>query len=139
MSKTEKRARGDLGERAAARYLRRRFFRILDRNYRAGGAEIDVVAKRRRTLTFVEVKTRRLEPGKETCLTRPAAAVTPEKQEHIVRAARIWLSRHPSPDLSIRFDVIEVLLDPNESRDRVKSVNHIEGAFFARIKRRASA
>lgn len=132
MSKTEKRARGDLGERAAVRYLRRRFYRVLDRNYRAGGAEIDVVAKRRRTLVFVEVKTRRLAPGKETCLTRPAAAVTPEKQEHIVRAARIWLSRHPSSDLSVRFDVIEVLLDPNESRDRVSAINHIEGAFFSR-------
>ena len=132
MSVTEKRARGDLGERAAVRYLRFRLYRILDRNYRAGSAEIDIVAKRRRTLIFVEVKTRRLEKENATRLTRPAAAVTPEKQEHIVRAARIWLSRHPSSDLSVRFDVIEVLLDPHESRDRVSAINHIEGAFFSR-------
>ena len=70
--KTEKRARGDRGEDAAVGYLRRRLYRILDRNYRAGGAEIDIVAKRGKTLAFVEVKTRRLEPGSETRLTRPA-------------------------------------------------------------------
>ena len=132
MSVTEKRARGDLGERAAVRYLRFRFYRILDRNYRAGGAEIDIVAKRRKTLVFVEVKTRRLDEESETRLTRPAAAVTREKQEHIVRAAKIWLARRPSPDLAVRFDVIEVLLDPHDKRDRVRSVRHIPAAFVAR-------
>lgn len=131
MSVTEKRARGDLGERAAVRYLKFRLYRILDRNYRAGSAEIDIVAKRRRTLIFVEVKTRRLEKENATRLTRPAAAVTPEKQEHVVRAAKIWLSRHPF-GLPVRFDVIEVLLDPSESRDRVRSINHIKGAFVSR-------
>ena len=132
MSVTEKRARGDLGERAAARYLRSRFYRILDRNYRAGGAEIDIVAKRGKTLVFVEVKTRRLDEENETRLNRPAAAVTPEKQEHIVRATKIWLSRHPSPALSVRFDVIEVLLDPKSEKDRVKTVRHIPAAFISR-------
>ena len=132
MSVTEKRARGDLGERAAVRYLRFRLYRILDRNYRAGGAEIDIVAKRRRTLIFVEVKTRRLAPGTETVLTSPAAAVTRDKQEHIVRAAKIWLARHPSSDLPVRFDVMEVLLDPKSVRDKVVSVRQIRGAFISR-------
>ncbi|MBO4283898.1 MAG: YraN family protein [Clostridia bacterium] len=132
MSVTAKRARGDLGERAAVRYLRFRFYRILDRNYRAGGAELDVVAKRGKALAFVEVKTRRLDEENETCLNRPAAAVTREKQEHIVRAAKIWLSRHPSKDLSVRFDVIEVLLDPKSEKDRVKSIRHIPAAFISR-------
>lgn len=129
--KTEKRARGDLGERAAVGYLRRRFYRVLDRNYRAGGAEIDIVAKRGKTLAFVEVKTRRLEPGTETRLTRPAAAVTREKQEHILRAARLWLSHRPSADLSVRFDVIEVYLSPNETRGKVLSIGHVKAAFHA--------
>ena len=132
MSATEKRARGDLGERAAVRYLRFRLYRILDRNYRAGGAEIDIVAKRGKTLVFIEVKTRRLTPGDATRLTRPAAAVTPEKQEHIVRAAKIWLSQHPANDRPVRFDVIEVYLDPDDRRDRVTSLSHIKGAFVAR-------
>lgn len=132
MSVTEKRARGDFGEKAAARYLRLRFYRILDRNYRAGGAEIDIVAKRRGVLVFAEVKTRRLAVENETRLTRPAAAVTREKQEHIVRAARFWLSRHPFHDLPVRFDVIEILLAPDRNRERVKSVNHIKGAFLSR-------
>ena len=131
MSKTEKRARGDRGENAAVGYLCRRFYRILSRNYRAGGAEIDVVAKRGRTLVFVEVKTRRLFPGESTRLTRPAAAVTRDKQEHVIRAAKIWLAQHPNPKLSVRFDVIEVYLDPNEARDRVTRIEHIRAAFYA--------
>ena len=132
MSKTEKRARGDLGENAAVRFLRLRFYRILDRNYRAGGAEIDVVAKRGKTLVFVEVKTRRTSPETATRLSRPAAAVTRDKQEHIVRAAKIWLSLHPSSDLAVRFDVMEVFLSPADKRDRVVSVRQIKGAFVSR-------
>ena len=131
MSKTAKRARGDLGERAAVRYLRFRFYRILDRNFRAGGAEIDIVAKRGKTLVFVEVKTRRLEPDSADRLTRPAAAVTRDKQEHIVRAAKIRLAQRPTPDCSIRFDVIEVYLDPRTDRDRVIRIEHVKAAFTA--------
>lgn len=131
MKKTAKRARGDLGENAAVRYLRFRFYRILDRNYRAGGAEIDIVAKRGKTLVFIEVKTRRIAPDEASRLTRPAAAVTRDKQEHIVRAAKIRLAQHPSPDCSVRFDVIEVYLDPREDRDKVIRIEHIKAAFFA--------
>ena len=131
MSVTPKRARGDKGERAAVGFLRRRLYRILDRNFRAADAEIDVVAKRGKTLVFVEVKTRRLAPGSDTRLTRPAAAVNREKQEHIVRAARVWLSRRPAPDLTVRFDVIEVYLDPESTRDKVLSIGQIKGAFRA--------
>ena len=131
MSKTEKRARGDLGENAAVRYLRFRFYRILDRNFRAGGAEIDIIAKKGKTLVLVEVKTRRLEPDSADRLTRPAAAVTRDKQEHIVRAAKIRLAQRPTPDCSIRFDVIEVYLDPRTDRDRVIRIEHVKAAFTA--------
>ena len=131
MSKTEKRARGDLGERAAVRYLRFRFYRILDRNFRAGGAEIDIVAKRGKTLVFVEVKTRRLDPDSADRLTRPAAAVTRDKQEHIVRAAKIRLAQRPTPDCSVRFDVIEVYLDPRKDCDKVIRIEHVKAAFTA--------
>lgn len=131
MNKTEKRARGDLGERAAVRYLRFRFYRILDRNFRAGGAEIDIIAKKGKTLVIIEVKTRRVDPDSADRLTRPAAAVTRDKQEHIVRAAKILLAQRPTPDCSIRFDVIEVYLDPRTDRDRVIRIEHIKAAFTA--------
>ena len=131
MKKTAKRARGDLGENAAVRYLRFRFYRILDRNYRAGGAEIDIVAKRGKTLVFIEVKTRRVAPEDASRLTRPAAAVTRDKQERIVRAAKIRLAQNPAPDCSVRFDVVEVYLDPRKDRDRVTRIEHIKAAFTA--------
>ena len=82
--KTEKRRRGDYGERAALFYLLRRFYRVLARNYQADGGEIDLVAKRRGTLIFCEIKTRRLDPEKETVLTKPASAVDRDKRENLI-------------------------------------------------------
>ena len=47
------------------------------------------------------------------------------------RAAKIWLAQHPDPKLSVRFDVIEVYLDPGEARERVTRIEHIRAAFYA--------
>ena len=127
--KTEKRRRGDYGERAALFYLLRRFYRVLARNYQADGGEIDLVAKRRGTLIFCEIKTRRLDPEKETVLTKPASAVDRDKRENLISAARQWLAYHPISRKEIRFDVIEVYLDPKSKRDRVLKVHHIPSAF----------
>ena len=75
---TLRRLRGDLGERAAAKHLRKSGYRILERNYSALGCEIDLIVQSREYLVFVEVKARRLDPSKETTLTKPAAAVDRE-------------------------------------------------------------
>ena len=127
--KTEKRRRGDFGERAALFYLLRRFYRVLARNYQADGGEIDLVAKRGGTLIFFEVKTRRLDPETETTLTKPAAAVDRDKRANLIAAARQWLGYHPTTRKEIRFDVIEVYLDPKKKRDRVLRIHHIRSAF----------
>lgn len=100
-------ALGDRGERLAARFLRRRGFSILYRNYRPErGGEIDLVCRDRRakTLVFVEVKTRSSEEHGS-----PAEAVDQKKQRRIARGAAEWLSALDDPDIPCRFDVVEVI------------------------------
>ncbi len=113
---------GQAGEREAARYLKRRRWRILYRNYRAkGGGEVDLVCRdvAARALVFVEVKTRRtLEWGD------PSSAVDESKQRLIIRGALEWLRLLGFPDISFRFDVVEVVGEPNAFE-----CNLIENAF----------
>ena len=101
------------GEREAARHLRGLGWRILRRNFRApGGGEVDLVCRHGKTLIFAEVKTRRSED-----LGRPLDAVHRKKQALIRRGALYWLRLLEMPDITFRFDVIEVLAtDPVEIR-----------------------
>ena len=124
---TKKRETGDIGERAAAKYLRfRKHYRILERNYVAAGAEIDLIAGTKTHDIFVEVKTRTAghEDPRES---RPAAAVTKEKQRHIFRAAKVYLARRGYRK-KVRFDIVEVTLD---EKGRVQNILHMENAFTA--------
>ncbi len=93
-------------ERAAARHLRLRGYRIVARNFRAAGAEIDLVAIDGDTLVFVEVKGRR-----SLVAGTPEAAVNERKQQHIRRAAEIFVDRHRAQRKPVRFDVIAITGD----------------------------
>lgn len=112
-----RRAYGSAGEDAACAYLAGRGWEILDRNVRRGRGEIDIIARRRGAVAFVEVK-RRSGLG----YGRPAEAVNREKQRRIVQAAAIYMQEKGLDEANIRFDVIEIL--PGELR-------HIECAFDA--------
>ncbi|MBV8360406.1 MAG: YraN family protein [Deltaproteobacteria bacterium] len=92
---------GRRAEQVAARHLKRCGYLILARNYRAAGAEIDLVALDDSTLVFVEVKFR-AGPGFGT----PIEAVDLEKRERIRRAARAFAEHQQIPDLPARFDVV---------------------------------
>ena len=108
---------GDWGEAQVAAYLRRRGWEIVAANYRCRFGEIDIIARHRGVLLFVEVKRRSsLRYG------RPAEAVDRQKQAHILRTAQLYLQEKHIVDTAVRFDVIEVL--PGEIR-------HIENAFDA--------
>lgn len=94
---------GREGEQAAARHVRGLGWRILDRNWRGGPLELDLVCREGDTLVFVEVKTRAADgPGS------PAEAFTPAKRERMVRAARAWLAAHDAWDRPCRFDLAGV-------------------------------
>ena len=124
---TPKRVIGNRGERQAARFLRTHGYRILERNYVAEGHEIDIIAKKRDVLSFIEVKTRSLTSIgiKEA---RPASSVTPEKQRKIIKAA----SRYIKPKhngLKKRFDIIEVYVDSSGKKTKVTEIRHLENTF----------
>jgi putative endonuclease len=93
---------GRLAETLAAAWLRLCGYRILGRNVRVAGREIDVVARRGRTLVVCEVKGRR-------SLTRgaPAEAVDAHKRRRMAEAGEMLLAAHPGLE-RVRFDVIAV-------------------------------
>lgn len=110
---------GAWGEVVAARELKRRGFKILYRNYRGPhGGEIDLVCRDRETLVFVEVKTRSSEAH-----SRPFDAVNHKKRKFIQRGALAWLRLLGMPDLTFRFDVVEVIAS------KPPEVRVIENAF----------
>ena len=87
-------------ESRAAAYLMAKGYRILARRFRTPHGEIDLVAKRRNLLAFVEVKAR-------ASLDEAAYAVTPRQQARIINAAQAWLAAHPDhAELELRFDAI---------------------------------
>jgi len=104
---------GREGEKLAARHLRRNGYKILYRNFRGHGAgEIDIVCRHGETLVFVEVKTR----GSED-FGPPFDAVDKKKRRRIVRGAMAWLRMLDMPDITFRFDVVEVIAgNPPEIR-----------------------
>ena len=90
-------------EALAALFLRLKGWRILARRYKAGTGEIDIIARRGRTVIFVEVKAR---------ATREAAlaAITPHAARRISAAARQWQSgRKDLRDATLRFDAVLVV------------------------------
>lgn len=109
---------GRQGEELAAAYLESRGMRVIERNFRVQGGEIDLIAEDGRYLAFVEVKTRR-----GGAFGRPREAVDVRKQAHLICAARAYLARFPSPPFC-RFDVVEVLWQGEKPR-----IVHIPNAF----------
>ena len=87
-------------EARAAAFLMAKGYRILSRRFRTPHGEIDLVARRRNLLVFVEVKAR-------NSLDDAAYAVTPRQQARIIAAAQIWLMAHPEhADYDLRFDAM---------------------------------
>jgi putative endonuclease len=114
-------ALGQWGENMAVKYLRRNGYKILHRNFRAPhGGEVDIVARdiRNNELVFIEVKTRSSE-----IFGRPADAVNRPKQALILRGAMKWLRMLEMPDITYRFDIVEVISGPPYE------VRQIENAF----------
>ena len=98
--------RGERGEKLASKFLRSRGYKILYRNFKdRRGGEIDIVCRDGDTLVFVEVKTR---GGEE--FGRPVEAVDREKQLRVSRGGLAWLRLLDNPDITFRFDIVEVLL-----------------------------
>ncbi len=112
--------RGELGERAARKVLKRQGLKFLTANFRSPRGEIDLIMRDGDCLAFIEVKTRSSEAWE-----RPAAAVDKERRGRLTRAALDYLRRLKNPPVKLRFDIVEVLLLDGE----VREVRHLPNAF----------
>ena len=112
------------GEHVAAKWLHIHGWEIAERRFRNGRRDIDLVATRGeragRTVAFVEVKTRA-----SADFGGPVSAVNWRKQRELCRSAKVWMSRFEKPGDTFRFDVIGVILGPENVR-----VQHVENAFL---------
>jgi putative endonuclease len=99
-----RRTLGEYGEQLAARYLQDRGLEVLDRNWRCGQGEVDLVARDGDCLVFCEVKTRRTER-----FGAPVEAVTRRKAARLRRLAAAWLQEHEVRGGRVRIDVIGIL------------------------------
>lgn len=106
---------GHLGEKLACKELKKKKFKILQTNYTNKLGEIDIIAKEKDFLVFVEVKTRTTEK-----FGRPSLAVGSHKQNKIRQVASVYLKQNELTEANCRFDVIEILDN---------QINHIENAF----------
>lgn len=114
------------GERIAEEWLVRKGWRVVERRFRSGHRDIDLVVERMgaegRLIAFVEVKTR-VSSG----YGGPLGAVHWRKQREMARAARDWMSRQPGPSATFRFDVVGVTYGQGPTE-----VVHVENAFQVR-------
>jgi putative endonuclease len=117
-----RRTLGAQGEALAAAHLAREGYRIVDRNVRADGVELDLVAARGKLRVFVEVKTRR---SRQQGL--PEEAVDGRKRARLVRGAAAWMREHGVRAARVRFDVIAV----ERSAEGSWTLRHLPGAFDA--------
>ena len=99
------------GEEIAENYLLQQGYQILEKNFHSQQGEIDIVARDRDILVFVEVKNYSFRS-----LGSPVGAVRKSKRESIVHAARTYLLKNKIKDVNCRFDVVTIYRRPNGSR-----------------------
>jgi putative endonuclease len=110
---------GKEGERIAEHYLKRKGYKVVERNYRCAAGEVDLIVLDRRVIVFVEVKTR-TGHGFGT----PLEAVQPRKQRKMMRAAQFFLSQKKLHQRDARFDVVGISWPAREP-----VIEHVENAF----------
>lgn len=115
------RSLGARGERIAERYLRRQGMKIVARQMRLSGGEIDLIAVDGNTVVFVEVKTRRTHAA-----GHPFEAITADKQRRLTRLALLYLRRNHLLEYSARFDVVAITWPADRRRPEVI---HLRNAF----------
>lgn len=107
---------GNIGEDIGAKYLEQIGYKIIERNFNCRQGEIDIIAKDKDELVFIEVKTR-----SSLFFGKPKEAVNFYKQKHILKSTRYYLYIHKLNNCFMRFDIIEIYFKNNKYR-----LNHIK-------------
>jgi len=111
---------GILGEEAALKHLKKNKFKIIEKGYRMFRGEIDIIAYDRKTLVFIEVKTRRSHD-----FGFPEEAVTLSKQKQIRKIAEGYLALNNLENSECRFDILSIQYSAKDGF----STQHIKDAF----------
>ena len=119
-AKPEHLRRGELGERAAKKFLKQAGLKYLAANIRTERGETDLIFRDADCLVFIEVKTRSSEEW-----TRPAAKVNARKKRLLSQTALDYLRQLKNPEVKIRFDIVEVLL----ADGAVREIRHLPNTF----------
>jgi len=116
----QKKTVGNQGEKLAITHLEQNGYEILDKNYRAGHGEIDIIARIGSILVFVEVKTKKFGDFGD-----PVTWVTRSKQRQIGKIAQAYILQKQITNMDYRFDVIALTWDSGSWK-----IDHIENAFW---------
>ena len=115
---------GKKGEEIATEYLINIGYKVITRNFRCKQGEVDIIAKDKNEIVFIEVKTRtNIKYGK------PIEAVDKLKQKHIEKVIKYYLYKNKVTNINIRIDVIEVYLKYKQNK-YVAKINHIKNAII---------
>ena len=115
----ERRDLGRQGEELALRFLKQKGYRLVQTNYSCKLGEVDIIAKEKDVIVFVEVKTRT-----STLFGPPQLAVTRAKQNQLSKVALNFLKEKRIEDAKARFDVVAILLGPEGEK-----IELIQNAF----------
>jgi putative endonuclease len=115
---------GSRGEHIAARYLSDNSYEVLERNWRCGRLEVDIIARYNETLVIAEVKTRI-----GNFMEFPQESVDTRRQKRLIRAANAYIYQS-NLNLEVRFDIITIVFD-----DEINyKITHIENAFYPAVR-----
>ncbi len=117
---SERQRKGERGEAEATRFLENKGHCVLERNYRSGRGEIDIITRDGDTLVFVEVKS-----GSSTAFGDPEDRVTDRKRRQIGKVAAAYLSEREPGEIDCRFDVVSVVRSGGRTE-----IRHFENAFW---------
>jgi putative endonuclease len=110
---------GDVGEKLARNFLKKKGYKIRENNFRCREGEIDIIAQKKGCLVFVEVRTRT-----GSCFGSPEESVTSAKKEKLIASALAYLNSHKDLPESWRIDFVAVELDQNSKATRIELIEN---------------
>jgi putative endonuclease len=118
-NKMKRKELGNIGEKLARDFLKKKGYKIRDTNFRCRESEIDIVARKKDFLVFVEVRTKT-----GTGFGSPEESVTFAKKEKLIASALAYLSQHEDLPESWRIDFVAVELDNNGKAKRIELIEN---------------
>lgn len=120
VTKRYKQRLGKSGEDLAVSFLVKNGFEIMERNYRYGHKEIDIIGKDRNTIVFIEVKA-----GRSKSFGAPEERVNLRKQKNMIEVAQDYIQKNNFTDVDFRFDVVSINFERGNGK-----IEHIKNAFM---------